>query len=391
LRQAGVQATGKHFPGLGRATGNTDVTAGVTDPTTRTDPFLAPFRAAAQAGIPFMMVSSATYPAIDPKHIAAFSSTVIGTVLRGDLAFTGVVMSDSMAGAVAVQSVPPAQRALRFFRAGGDLLLVGGASPVPAMVAAVRSAALADPTFARRVSQSALRVLTAKAAMGLVTGTASSAPGVLGDVDGNGATDRVVYHPSDGTWRVRGGATLRWGLRGDVPVLADYDGDGRADLAVFRPSTGQWWVRGHAAVHYGQAGDIPVPADYDGNGRTDLAVFRRSTGQWFVMGHAAVHYGQAGDVPVPADYDGNGRADRAVFRPATGQWFVMGHAAVHYGQTGDVPVPADYDGDGRAHIAVYRPANGSWYEQRFGPVPFGGAGDVPAVASPAALLLVTGL
>ena len=71
------------------------------------------------AGVPFVMVSLATYTRIDSSHIAAFSPVVMRTILRGDLGFHGVVMSDSLS-ATAVSSVIPGSRAIRFLTAGGD-------------------------------------------------------------------------------------------------------------------------------------------------------------------------------------------------------------------------------------------------------------------------------
>src|SRR5206468_2172420 len=109
-----VAVTLKHFPGLGRATGNTDLAKHVTDPTTRHDRYLAPFQEGVAAGAPFVMVSLATYPHIDRGRPACFSSTVMTTMLRDTLGFDGVVISDSF-HAVAVRSVAPAKAAIRFF------------------------------------------------------------------------------------------------------------------------------------------------------------------------------------------------------------------------------------------------------------------------------------
>ena len=82
-RAAGVVATAKHFPGLGRVSGNTDTTSGVTDyVTTSTDPYLAPFAAAVDAGVPFVMMSTAIYAQIDPAHAGSFSSTIVTGMLR---------------------------------------------------------------------------------------------------------------------------------------------------------------------------------------------------------------------------------------------------------------------------------------------------------------------
>src|ERR1700716_1033643 len=67
MADAGVATTAKHFPGLGRVKGNADFTSSVVDTeTTRTDAYLAPFRDAITAGIPFVMVALATYQKIEP-------------------------------------------------------------------------------------------------------------------------------------------------------------------------------------------------------------------------------------------------------------------------------------------------------------------------------------
>jgi beta-N-acetylhexosaminidase len=124
MHVSGVETAVKHFPGLGRASGNTDTTFGVTDTvTTRHDAYITPYAAGtrtADAGV--VMVSLATYTQIDARHRAVFSPTILHGMLRDDLGFTGVVMSDSM-DAVAVSDLTPAQRAVRFVDAGGDLVL----------------------------------------------------------------------------------------------------------------------------------------------------------------------------------------------------------------------------------------------------------------------------
>jgi beta-N-acetylhexosaminidase len=169
MSASGVATTAKHFPGLGRVVGNTDVSAGVVDTvTTADDPYLGSFRAAISAGVPFVMVALATYTRIDPAHLAAFSPVVIGGLLRGDLGFRGVVMSDDLGATAAVASMPPGQRALSFLLAGGDLIVSKTAPATVAMIAALRARAAADPTFAARVDDAVLRVLEAKGTAGLL-------------------------------------------------------------------------------------------------------------------------------------------------------------------------------------------------------------------------------
>lgn len=169
LRAAGVMATGKHFPGLGRVIGNTDVSSGVTDSqTTATDPYLAPFRAAVQAGVPFMMVSSAEYRRIDPGTPAVFSAPVM-SVLRQRLHFGGLIVSDDLGAAKQVAGVPPGQRSVRFLRAGGQLVVaVRPPTVVAPMIAGVLAAQRQDPAFRATVRAAALAVLAQKQRAGLL-------------------------------------------------------------------------------------------------------------------------------------------------------------------------------------------------------------------------------
>ena len=163
-----VAVTIKHFPGLGRATGNTDLTKHVTDPTSRHDPYLAAFQQGIDAGSAFVMVSLARYPHIDPGRPACFSATVMKTMLRDELGFNGVVISDSF-HAVAVRSVPAAKAAVRYFRAGGTMLLDTDASPIREMERAVLSRAKSHPAFAAAIKADVFDVLQAKSDAGLLS------------------------------------------------------------------------------------------------------------------------------------------------------------------------------------------------------------------------------
>jgi beta-N-acetylhexosaminidase len=169
MRSAGLAMTAKHFPGLGRVTGNTDTTAGVTDTsTTRSSSDIAPFRAAVNAGSQFLMVSSAFYSKIDAHRPAVFSPTVITGMIRGDLGFTGVVISDDLANSKQMQAWSPGARAVNFINAGGDMVLTVNPTTVPAMVNAVSARASGDAAFRAKVNIAAWRVLTVKAAQGLL-------------------------------------------------------------------------------------------------------------------------------------------------------------------------------------------------------------------------------
>lgn len=164
-----IASTIKHFPGIGRITGNTDVTArGITDrTTTTTDPYLAPFRAGIEDDVDLVMVGSAKYSRIDPGVNALFSKAVVTDLLRGRLSYRGVVITDDVGAARAVADVPTGERATRFIEAGGDITLTARPSTVPIMHDAITQAMDDDPAFAERVEQSATRVVDLKLRMGL--------------------------------------------------------------------------------------------------------------------------------------------------------------------------------------------------------------------------------
>ena len=168
MEDAGVATTGKHFPGLGRVTGNTDFTSAVDDVTTANDAYLSPFRDAVAAGIPMVMVALAKYQQIDPAELAAFSPTVMRQMLRVSLGFNGVVISDDLGATVAVANIPAADRAINFLVAGGDLIISKTVAPANAMAAAIVTRASSDASFKARVDDAALRVLRAKTDRGLV-------------------------------------------------------------------------------------------------------------------------------------------------------------------------------------------------------------------------------
>jgi len=169
LNSRGAIATLKHFPGLGRIKNNTDTSStGITDDTTTsTDPYLTPFHSGISAGAGMVMISLAWYPKIDAANQAAFSHTIITTLLRGNLGFRGVVVSDSLS-AVAVQHISVGQRAVRFIAAGGDIALTGAATDIPAMESAILAKMGSSSTFAAQVSAAVHRVLTLKSQHGLL-------------------------------------------------------------------------------------------------------------------------------------------------------------------------------------------------------------------------------
>lgn len=169
MAAAGVDATVKHFPGLGRVTANTDVDADVIDATTvRNDPFLLPFRDAVTASVPWLMISNADYPLIDASQLAPFSRTIVNDMVRGDLGFAGIIVSDDICDAVQVSEVPVSERGVKFLQAGGTMALCTNQALLPDMYAGMLATAQQDPAFAKAVDAAALLVIAAKVDKGLV-------------------------------------------------------------------------------------------------------------------------------------------------------------------------------------------------------------------------------
>jgi len=172
MQTAGVIPTLKHFPGLGRVAANTDKATNVVDNYTSVNDvsikvftdlisYLSP-----QQPAPWVMMSTAIYPNLDPINPAAFSPAAIG-ILR-DAGFNGVVITDDLSKAKQVSRYSLSERAVKAISAGVDIMLFSAtAKDVPAAMAAVLAKAKTDPTFAARVAESAHRVTRAQAALSL--------------------------------------------------------------------------------------------------------------------------------------------------------------------------------------------------------------------------------
>ena len=125
LAAAKVAATAKHFPGIGRATSNTDSSlVEIKASRGALDSDLAPFRAAIAAGVPMVMISNASYPALDSKP--APWSPQIQSLLRNELGFKGVTITDALDGAAATRGRTVQSVAVLSAQAGVDILLFTG-------------------------------------------------------------------------------------------------------------------------------------------------------------------------------------------------------------------------------------------------------------------------
>jgi beta-N-acetylhexosaminidase len=159
LLEAGVMPTVKHFPGFGRATQNTDdalVTIDASREELETD--LEPFKAAIEAGVPLVMASHALYPELDPDYIASQSPAILQDLLRRELGFEGVVITDSMEAEAVVARSSVEVAAERALAAGADLLLMTGRGSWIHVFPHLFERARKSAALRARIAESAARV-----------------------------------------------------------------------------------------------------------------------------------------------------------------------------------------------------------------------------------------
>ena len=162
LQTNGIAATAKHFPGLGLASGNTDHGRIVIRAAAwKLHQDLVPFQSAVRAGVKLVMVGTAVYPRLDgSKRPAAFSSTIINGLLRKELGFEGVTVTDSLTAPAAVRIPHTATRAML---AGSDLLIFGAESASERGYATLVQDAADSPRLRARLTQAAARIRALKA------------------------------------------------------------------------------------------------------------------------------------------------------------------------------------------------------------------------------------
>jgi beta-N-acetylhexosaminidase len=163
VQGAGAAASAKHFPGHGDTATDSHLDLPVVDvsPGVLHERELVPFRAAIAAGARTIMTSHILMPELDAEEPATFSRPIIEGLLRAELGFEGVVVTDAldMRGASAEHGIPKA--AVRALVAGCDLLCIGSDNTdeqLGEIVAAVRGAVESGRLSAERVRAAAARV-----------------------------------------------------------------------------------------------------------------------------------------------------------------------------------------------------------------------------------------
>ncbi len=125
-REGRVITTAKHFPGHGdTATDSHRGIPRVNRPRKELERIdLLPFRAAIEAGVDMVMTSHILYPAIDAESPATLSRSIVTDLLRNEMGFTGVVLSDSMNMGAIRKSYDPTEAAVKAILAGVDMIML---------------------------------------------------------------------------------------------------------------------------------------------------------------------------------------------------------------------------------------------------------------------------
>jgi beta-N-acetylhexosaminidase len=169
VQENGGLATAKHFPGHGDTAADSHIDLPVirADKDRLENLELVPFRSAISAGVGSIMTGHLSIPALepDPNTPATLSNNVLTGLLRDELHFEGLVITDAMDMGGITTRYAPGEAAVRAFLAGADALLM---SPVPdaafeALQAAVKSGRISH----ERLDASVRRILQAKARLEL--------------------------------------------------------------------------------------------------------------------------------------------------------------------------------------------------------------------------------
>jgi beta-N-acetylhexosaminidase len=169
LHSGGTLACAKHFPGHGGTVEDSHATTPVVGRTREEleNYDLTPFYAAVESGVDAVLIAHILYPALDETDIATMSQPIITGLLRDEMGFGGVVISDDFRMSGLTNRYDIADAAVRFVLAGGDLILCGPNSDEQAAIMDALHAAAADGRLSEaRIDESVKRILIGKISLG---------------------------------------------------------------------------------------------------------------------------------------------------------------------------------------------------------------------------------
>ncbi|MCY4725185.1 hypothetical protein NYO98_02765 [Nocardioides sp. STR2] len=174
---SGVLPVVKHFPGHGSVPADSHLTLPVQGKTREqlAGSDLVPFARGIEAGLPAVMVGHLDVRAVDPRVPSSLSRKVVTGLLRDELGFEGLVVTDALEMAAVTRGRDPGRTAVQALRAGSDVLLM---PPSPAVARAAVVRAVRGGTLPRRrVEQAAARQIALLAHLAGPAKPSAKAPG----------------------------------------------------------------------------------------------------------------------------------------------------------------------------------------------------------------------
>ncbi len=166
---SGVLCATKHFPGHGSTGGDTHDGFAASDRTLEELEAcdLIPFVSAIEAGTPMIMVGHMTMTEIDSENPASLSESIITGILREQLGYEGIVITDAMNMGAITEVYTAGEAAVKAIAAGCDMLLC--VSDIAEVIEAVTQAIEEGILTEERIDESVVRILTAKIEYGIIS------------------------------------------------------------------------------------------------------------------------------------------------------------------------------------------------------------------------------
>ena len=166
FKEQGILCAVKHFPGHGSTSEDSHNGAAVVERTLQElfECDLIPFKGAVQAGVPFVMVGHLSLPKVVEDDVpAVFSKEIITDILRGELGFDGIVITDALDMGAVTDYYSSAQAAVMAVAAGADMLLMP--EDFVAAYEGVLNAVQRGELTQERIDESVRRILKVKLEM----------------------------------------------------------------------------------------------------------------------------------------------------------------------------------------------------------------------------------
>ncbi|HEY7024304.1 MAG TPA: glycoside hydrolase family 3 N-terminal domain-containing protein [Candidatus Limnocylindrales bacterium] len=291
---AGLGATVKHFPGHGDTNVDSHTQLPIINHTAAqwvsTDK--PPFSAAIAAGVDMVMVGHLAFPALDPTRTpASLSPTIVTTVLRGQMGFDGVVITDSLQMGALTNTYGDSRIPVMAIEAGDDMLLMPPSLPVAWN--AVKAAVSSGEIPMSRLDESVRRILTLKMNLGLFAAPPTSVTAAATAL-GTKAHKSLEQRDAEAsvTLVANDGAVLPLNGASDGSYLVVGPTSASVSVVLDAIAARGWIVGGTVtgtsptsaaidnalahAVHYGTLIDLTLNADTDAGQQTLVRALARS-------------------------------------------------------------------------------------------------------------------